>query len=47
MTDECVFEGVPEAVGVRVGEGATAATFRAESPAEVLDLLRDLARLAR
>jgi trehalose-phosphatase len=47
VTDECVFEGVPEAVGVRVGGGATAAAFRAESPAEVLDLLRDLARLAR
>jgi trehalose 6-phosphate phosphatase len=47
VTDECVFEGVPEAIGVRVGEGATAAAYRADSPAEVLDLLRDLARLAR
>lgn len=46
VTDECVFEGIPEAVGVKVGDGATAAGYRASSPAEVVDFLRILARRA-
>jgi trehalose 6-phosphate phosphatase len=43
VTDECVFAGVPEAVGIKVGEGPTGAAYRAASPSDVVALLRELA----
>jgi trehalose 6-phosphate phosphatase len=45
VTDECVFDGIPEVVGVKVGDGATAAEYRAGSPGELVQFLRVLARL--
>lgn len=43
-TDEHAFRALEEGVGVRVGRGPTAADYRLEGPADVLGLLRWLAR---
>lgn len=43
-TDECVFAALAEGIGVKVGEGETAARYRAEGPAEVWRFLYELTR---